>query len=55
MNYKNKKLTIYEKRCQDCICLIEKNNQYYCNECQQYCNKIKNCPEGLETIVTNKN
>ena len=34
-----------KERCQDCICLIEKNKKWFCDEYQKECEKIKDCGE----------
>lgn len=35
----------YEIRCSDCICLVEENNQWYCDEYQKYCKDVTECGE----------
>ena len=34
-------------RCQDCVCLCEKDDRWFCDEADAYCADVKNCPEGL--------
>lgn len=44
-----KNLTMKEKRCEDCACLIQKNGVWCCDECfGQKCEDIDECPEGIE-------
>lgn len=31
--------------CENCICLVEKDNEEFCDELQKKCSEIKNCPE----------
>lgn len=33
-------------RCRNCACLVSKDNKYYCDEMQQYCEEIDECMEG---------
>lgn len=33
------------ERCRDCICLIEKNGMWFCDEYQDYCKNIEVCGE----------
>lgn len=48
-----KNLTVNQKRCEDCACLIIKNGKWCCDECfGQDIEEIDDCPEGatLEEI-----
>ena len=36
------------KQCQDCICLVEENGTWVCDECQKPCSEVKRCPETGE-------
>lgn len=41
-------LTVKQKRCQDCACLIKKNGKWACDECfGQLVEDIDDCPEGF--------
>lgn len=41
-------MTAFEKRCEDCACLVMKNGKMCCDECfGQLCSEIDDCPEGL--------
>ena len=35
----------YKERCKDCTYLEERNGQWYCDSCPEYCNKIEECHE----------
>ena len=37
--------TNYKCRCEDCVCLVEQNNDWFCEELQEYCKDILLCPE----------
>lgn len=42
-------MTNREKRCEDCVCLIEKNKRMCCDELWgELCDNIEECPEGVE-------
>lgn len=44
----NKKLTAFEKRCEDCVNLVTINGKKCCGECfNQLVNEIDDCPEGM--------
>ena len=34
-------------RCQDCVCLCEKDGRWFCDEAGTYCAEVCECPEGL--------
>ena len=37
-----------ERRCQDCICLVEgKNGEWVCDEAEKEIHSVSECPEGL--------
>lgn len=41
-------LTVNQKRCQDCACLVVKNGQWVCDECfGQAIEEIDDCPESV--------
>ena len=46
-----KKKKIEERRlirCQDCACLVAgENGQWVCDECQDLCKNIADCPENM--------
>lgn len=35
----------YNCRCSDCIALVEHDDQWFCDEIHQFCEKIKVCNE----------
>ena len=42
-------MTVKEKRCEDCACLISKNGKMCCDELWgKPCNEVDECPEGIE-------
>ena len=30
----------YKCRCQDCVCLVEKDNEWFCDDIQKFCKDI---------------
>lgn len=34
-----------QKKCKNCICLVEKDKRWYCDQHQDYCKNIKKCGE----------
>lgn len=41
-------MTEFEKRCEDCACLIQKGKEWCCDECfGQNVNEIDDCPENV--------
>lgn len=38
---------MYKERCQDCVCLVEQNGEWFCDESQDYCENIDECPENV--------
>lgn len=42
-------MTVREKRCEDCACLISKNGKMCCDELWgKPCDEVDECPEGIE-------
>lgn len=41
----------YQERCADCIALVEKDGRWFCDEAQDFCENVINCPEGLGELV----
>ena len=35
----------FKDRCRDCVCLVAERDTWYCDEVQDYCSSIKECPE----------
>ena len=36
-----------QKRCAHCACLVDKENAWWCDEANEACEKVRDCPEGL--------
>lgn len=41
-----------QDRCSDCICLVDDNGVWTCDECSKACDKVITCPEGLDDLDT---
>lgn len=37
-----------KNRCRNCICLVECDNKWYCDEAEDFCIMVETCPEGLD-------
>ena len=33
------------ERCRNCVCLVEEDGEWYCDECYRFCKEIDICPE----------
>lgn len=38
----------YKCRCADCTCLVEQDNEWFCDEQQDFCKNVENCTEFSE-------
>ena len=35
----------FKCRCQDCVCLVEQDGEWFCDEQQKFCKDVKECNE----------
>lgn len=41
----------YKERCADCFALVEVDNQWFCDEAQNFCELVECCPEGMGCLI----
>lgn len=44
--------TRFEERCANCFCLTECDGEWYCDEAEDFCECVEDCPEGMELELT---